>query len=358
MRIALILYGDPHRMTGGFLYDRMLTEYLRRQGDTVEIISLPWLRYGRALFPRAESLVESRLADFSPEMLLVDELCHPSLFRSCEKIKCSLHCPMIAIVHHLRSCEDHPAGLKRLYEIVENKFLSSMDGFIFNSANTQKTVTARIGNKRPGVVTYPGGDRFGMDLTDDELIARAVKPGPLNILFIGALMPRKGLHHLISALTGLKAGTWHLTVVGNLNTDRHYAKAIRTQIAAAGLNGSVSLEGEIVDDKLIDQLKSSHVLAVPSFFEGFGIVYLEGMGFGLPAVAAEAGGAEAIVAHGVNGYLIPYGDTLLLGAYLGKLAADREHLTEMGLAALRTYRHHPTWEDTGEKNISFLHQFS
>ena len=42
MRIGLVIYGSLDTLSGGYLYDRMLDEHLRRQGDEVEIISLPW----------------------------------------------------------------------------------------------------------------------------------------------------------------------------------------------------------------------------------------------------------------------------------------------------------------------------
>ena len=50
MRIILILYGDLETMTGGFLYDRMMVNTLREQGDMVEVLSLPWMPTGHRCF--------------------------------------------------------------------------------------------------------------------------------------------------------------------------------------------------------------------------------------------------------------------------------------------------------------------
>ena len=49
MKIGLIIYGSLDTLSGGYLYDRMLVDYLRAQGDTVEIISLPWRNYAAHL---------------------------------------------------------------------------------------------------------------------------------------------------------------------------------------------------------------------------------------------------------------------------------------------------------------------
>ena len=49
MNIGVLIYGSLDTISGGYLYDRKLVEYLQRQGDVVEIISLPWRNYARHL---------------------------------------------------------------------------------------------------------------------------------------------------------------------------------------------------------------------------------------------------------------------------------------------------------------------
>lgn len=49
MKLGFIIYGSLDTLSGGYLYDRKLVEYLRDQGDTVEIISLPWRNYAAHL---------------------------------------------------------------------------------------------------------------------------------------------------------------------------------------------------------------------------------------------------------------------------------------------------------------------
>lgn len=356
MRIGLIIYGDLETITGGFLYDRMLVRHLREQGDAVEIIPLPWVQYGRALLDNLSVSVGQRLKCLSLDLLVEDELVHPSLFILNQRIKPILGCPIITVVHHLRACEEHPALLRKLYGAIEKEFLSSVDGFIFNSRSTYQAVTERINIDKPWVIACPGGDRFGIELSDDEVVARALRLGPLDILFVGTLTPRKGLHRLLGALESMEADTWRLTVVGNLEADRRYVKDLRRKIAASGLSNYISLKGEISDHELIDLMCRSHVLVVPSFFEGFGIVYLEGMCFGLPAVASGNGGAEEIVEHGVNGHLVAPGDELSLSRHLKEFAKDRRRLAKMGLAARKTFRSHPTWANTGRTIHDFLHR--
>ncbi len=93
---------------------------------------------------------------------------------------------------------------------------------------------------------------------------------------------------------------------------------------------------------------------MPSSYEGFGIVYLEGMGFGLPAIASTAGAAAEIITHDRDGLLIQVGDTGSLAGYLNDLYRDRDRLLLMSLNAHRRFESHPTWQMTTERILVFL----
>jgi glycosyltransferase involved in cell wall biosynthesis len=93
-------------------------------------------------------------------------------------------------------------------------------------------------------------------------------------------------------------------------------------------------------------LARAHVLAVPSEYEGFGIVYLEGMSFGLPAIAGAHGAAREIVAAGENGYLVAPHDAVTLAMHLAELGRDRDRLTQMSLAARARFLAQPRWSES------------
>ena len=61
-------------------------------------------------------------------------------------------------------------------------------------------------------------------------------------------------------------------------------RKIQELITANNLSSFVFLDGPLDNEPLIEKLKQAHLLVVPSSYEGFGIVYLEGMCFGLPAI--------------------------------------------------------------------------
>lgn len=353
MKIGLLIYGSLDLVTGGFLYDRLLVDYLRSRGDEVEVVSLPWPSYRRGLLDNCSKLFKQRLEGLHCDVLLQDELVHPSFFRFNRKLRRRLDCPFVSLVYHLRSNEAHPPWRRRFYRWVEGKYLRTMDGYVCISRAIKGDVEKLAGNGRPLIVAQGGGNRLPGSVTQEEIAARALAPGPLEIVFIANLIPRKELHTLLAALARVPQAGWRLTVAGSLTMDAAYVEEIRRQMEQEGLTDRVDLLGTLDSRELAGLLARSHVLAVPSSYEAFGIVYLEGMGFGLPAIASTAGGAKEIINAGKDGFLVAPGDAQALAGHLERLMLDRGLLLEMSLAAQANFARHPTWEES----LSSIHQF-
>ena len=356
MQIGLIIYGSLETVSGGYLYDRQLVNYLETQGDQVEVITIPWRNYSQHLMDNLSRSIYHRLVNLPVDILLQDELNHPSLFLQNHRLKKNTNFPIISIVHHLRCSEFHPSWQKQLYSAVERHYLKSVDGFIFNSQNTRQNVEKLAGKTKRSVVAYPAGDRLQPELEPGLIESRALEGGPMRILFLGNVIPRKGLQILLNAFALIPQDTWNLSVVGSMEIDVGYAKKIKQSIQYYGFNDRVKFYGSIVEEELKSVMLNSHIMVMPSYHEGFGIAYLEGMGFGLPAIASTAGGASEIITHGVNGFLVPQENAASLSEYISKLIDDRYLLIEMSDAALETYRRHPSWENSTARIRSFLQQ--
>jgi glycosyltransferase involved in cell wall biosynthesis len=261
---------------------------------------------------------------------------------------------IVSIVHHLRCLEVRPMWQKSLLPLGRAKLPMDSKWFCLQLRSDPRSGSGVGRRQADECGRLSGGDRLHPKLTPRQISTRAQQRGPLRILFIGNVIPRKELHTLLRALARLPQENWRLEVVGNLTVDTSYAQSIRRQIAASGLTRQVALLGPLPDPGLSERLTASHVVAGPSSYEGFGIVYLEGMGFGLPPIASNAGGASEFIAHGREGFLVNPGDVVALAQHVQELIQDRQRLTQMGLAALERYRAHPTWAE-GTGNIrSFL----
>jgi len=344
MRIGLIIYGSLDTLSGGYLYDRKLVDYLRSQGDTVEVLSLPWRNYAAHLADNFRFRLPSDL-----NVLIQDELNHPSLiFANRGKHPY----PIVSLVHHLRCSELRPKWQNAFYRLVEKQYLQSVDGFIFNSQTTQGVVNSLIGNTKPGVVGYPPTDRFGEPVSEEGIIERA-KSEVFRILFLGNVIQRKGLHILLEAVKRLKSNV-RVDVVGSLDSEPAYAKKMQEFVFNNGMTSHVTFQDSLDNEPLIEKLKQAHVLVVPSSYEGFGIVYLEGMCFGLPAIGTTAGAAGEIISDGVDGFLIGPEDVNLLSSRLKVMNEKRDVLIQMSLAARSRYLRQPKWEHTAGQIREFL----
>ena len=371
MRIALLIYGSIDQVSGGYFYDRKLVEHLRMHGDVVSVFSLPRRWYFRSLlqnfrtFPAATAEPGGPGSPHDPrdfDVIIQDELLHPSLFLANLRQK-NTKPVIVSLVHHLRSSENHPRTLLFVYRIIEKIYLNSVDGFIFNSRSTRKDVVRLLKSDKPGIVATPSG-KFphvpGAGNTRNSGEPPRTQR-PLSLLFVGNLISRKGLHVLLDALSALNTsnipdtgtGLWRLVVAGDPDADRRYARRIKKR-AQTFPAGQVVFEGKVPDRRLEELYRGADVLAVPSEHEGFGIVYLEAMSFGLVPLASRSGGAVEIVGHGKCGFLIEPGDAAALARVIAELISDPALLLSLKAEALRKAAGFPGWTESLHKARDFL----
>ncbi len=144
--------------------------------------------------------------------------------------------------------------------------------------------------------------------------------GPVNILFVGGDLYRKGGHLLLPAFAALPEGTAVLHLV------------TRTPIQPTA-NVRVYPNLRPNDDALIALYQSCDLFVLPSEAEAFGIAAVEASAAGLPVVATRVGGLPDVVADGETGYLLNPGDLRGLVQAFERLAADADLRHRLGQAA-------------------------
>ncbi len=348
MPLRIELWGPPLApLTGGNLYDRILVETLRRRGHEVTVREFTG--------DGSETPTASARAD----VVVQDALLHRD-FRRRNTHWRGRRPRLVALVHHPQSSEPErgEAELARLRG-EERAYLRGVDGILSPSRASVDAARKLAGRELPAAVAPPGRDRLaGAPLPPlpgpEEIRARA--RGPLRVAHVGNLIPRKRLLELLEGLAAAPA--WTLTVAGREDPDPAYAAAVRRRAAAPDLADRVRFRGALGPAALSGLLRDSTVLAVPSTHEGFGIGYLEGFAFGLPALAAASGGAAEIVSDDETGWLIREADpgsaSRRIAACLETLAADRGRLAAMGLRAAQRHRVHPTWDESAGVAVEFL----
>ncbi len=358
MRLGWVADGSLDQLSGGYLYDRIVVDYLRRSGVEVEIVSLPPGPYGVRLARSVTSDLNNRLGDSGFDVVVEDELSHPALIGPNRRLSRRLpRLRRVGLVHHLRSSEPGPRLANAVMRRIERAYLASVDSFVFNSRTTRRVVESLLPGGRPSapwVVAVPGADRLPAVIDDQVIAARAREAGPLRILFVGNVIPRKGLPTLIGAVALLPPGAARLTVAGDMQADSGHARRVRRLVRRYHLDDRIDFRGALEGHDLSVAMSSHQVTVMPSSYEGYGMAYLEGMGHGLPAIAGSAGGAAEFLRDGENGFLVDPRDPVALAERLLSLQQDRSRLARLGMAARRSYLAHATWEDTGATILGFL----
>jgi glycosyltransferase involved in cell wall biosynthesis len=344
MRIAFVLLGDLERVSGGFLYDRMLVERLRARGHTVDVVSLPWSSPARGIAANALPFPHA-LASY--DVVVQDELCHAAVFARNRRLR-RAGVPVVALVHNLASTA--PRARRRLVAAaIERRYLRTVDGVVAVCESTLRDVRAPLVRDVPAVVAPAGRDHVPAPRPDaDAVAARARAPGPLRVLWSAAVVPGKGLHRLLEALA--RAGrSPELDVAGALDVDPAYARRASALVGRLGLGARVRLHGLLRGDTLWALYARSHVLALPSDREAYPLSAVEALGFGLPVLVTDRGGAQEVVGAGEQGRCLPPDDIASWAAALAAFDADRAGLARAGRAALERFAALGTWDDVASR---------
>ena len=157
----------------------------------------------------------------------------------------------------------------------------------------------------PVEIVPPGYTPLPAPPEGDRPFARSLGiEGPF-LLFVGRLASNKGLLELVDAFTRLAQHdpTATLVLVGE---DGGMRPAVERNIAARSLGGRVRITGYVADERLLaSAFREARLFVLPSEYEAFGLVLLEALAQGTPAVASRVGGIPEFLEDGKAGRLVP-----------------------------------------------------
>lgn len=186
--------------------------------------------------------------------------------------------------------------------------------------------------------------RNGVDAAAFARKAPVARSGPLNVTFIGRMVPEKGADVLIEAVRRLNRANIHVTLIGSSGfsaTDPLPAYEQSVREAAAALGNRVTVHPFMPRPEVIRLLQEADVVTVPSRWpEPFALTALEGMAAGAAVIGAEIGGVPESVRG--NGFLVPPDDPDQLASVLEALADD-ESLLRRTADACRAYAESHDW---------------
>ncbi|MBO0741130.1 MAG: glycosyltransferase family 4 protein [Hyphomicrobiaceae bacterium] len=326
---------ELHLPTGGYTYDRRVLELLPKFGVAAVHLPLP------VSFPHptAADLCEAAraLAGAAPHaVLLVDGLAYGAMPAA---VIGRARAPIIALVHHPLCLEAGlEAGRQEALRHLETAALALARKIIVTSPLTQRTLIADFtvpANKI--TVAEPG--------TDPAPRAAGARGQPVQLLSVGAIVPRKAFHLLVHALSPLRDRDWQLVIAGPTDRNRQALADVEAAIRMTGLGQRIALAGPVDKDRLADLYASADVFLMASLYEGYGMVLAEAMARGLPVVCTS-GGAAAETVPDCAAIKVPPGDERALTRAIERILDDAELRQRMAQAAWSAGQKLPRWERT------------
>ena len=164
------------------------------------------------------------------------------------------------------------------------------------------------------------------------------------VLFVGRLLPHKGVHDLIDAVPA----DLPLRVIGKA-MDAEYLNTLRAHAAGK----CVTFLHDTADDQLVEEYRRALCVVLPSVYttpdgrttpvpELLGQTLLEGMACGRPAICTDVAGMPEVVVDGQTGFVVAPNNPAALGRAIDALRTDGQLAARMGAAgrerALATFR--------------------
>ncbi len=181
-----------------------------------------------------------------------------------------------------------------------------------------------------------------------EINIEKEKNETFRLLYVGQLNYRKGLRYAIEAFRGLNHPKKEFVLVGPVTEI--------TGLERTKIPDNVIFTGPLKGDALREQYKRANVFVLPSLEEGLALVQGEALASGLPLLITSNTGGEDIITDGVEGFIVPPGDSNALLSRLQQMVDVKYMLSEMSIAALNTAKKIGSWDLAVENLVAQLKQ--
>jgi len=269
---------DPRRPSGGNVYDRRVSDGLRRLGRQVHEHSVhgPWpdleTESCRALEATLGGLPDGGLVVLDGLMMSAGDVVavHARRLR-------------LVVLVHLPLGVDSP----------ERDGLAAAAAVVTTSRWTARWLLEnyRLDEQRVHVAT-PGVDSASPS---------PGSPDGERLLCVGAVTPVKGQDFLVEALHGVRDLEWRACLVGSTEVDPGYSARVRHRAERLGLVDRVRLTGPLTGERLVAAYAGADLLLAPSRQESYGLAIVEALARGVPVLAADVGGVPESLGLAVDG---------------------------------------------------------
>ena len=173
---------------------------------------------------------------------------------------------------------------------------------------------------------------------------------PLNktlVLFVGWLVERKGIHHLLDAIPQVVAK--HKDVQFLILGEGPLYETLVQKVKKNNIENHVRFLGKKSHAQVAEYMAAADVFVLPSLYEGMPNVVMEAFASGLPVIATDVCGTSELVQHKVNGLLVQAEKSHELAQSLLTLLQNKNLAVKYSKAAQQTItKQHLTWEKSAQ----------
>lgn len=249
--------------------------------------------------------------------------------------------PHIATFHtHARTkLKANPGGREvEQRACVEEVVMDNVDAIVASTVVERDEITELYAAPRSKIkVVTPGVDLDLFKPADKAQARRALNITEDRVaLYVGRMEPLKGIDILLRAANLLETrSNTRIVIVGGGQEDAAELQRLKALAARLGIRDMVTFTGAVEQERLPAYYNAADVMAMPSYYESFGLAALEAMACATPVVASKVGGLQTFIEHGRAGYLIPRQCPEPFARALDALLADPTLAESMGSAAHR-----------------------
>jgi len=173
--------------------------------------------------------------------------------------------------------------------------------------------------------------------------------GEKLILCVGRLVPQKGIEYFIRAIPSIakRYPEAKFIIVG----EGWSRDILEAEARASGHGGKIQFTGFASDQEVINLMTSADVLVVPSVYEPFGIVALEGMASGVPVVASKVGGLSEVIEHDRTGLFVYPKSPESIAWGIDRILSDPDHAKWLTENAKEKLHKAYSWEAVAMKTV-------
>jgi glycosyltransferase involved in cell wall biosynthesis len=334
--IHFLVPGDPATPTGGFIYDKHAIDGLKAAGRLARVIRIDG-RYPAADSTAIEATALALQTVPDGHGVIIDGLGFTALAPAIADHAHRL--TVLPLVHHPLGDETGLSADDRTRWLsAEIEALRLADAILVTSETTKRRL-GDLGVPADQVTAVPPGVGAAADLS----FRKARPPGPIRLLCVATLIPRKGQHLLVDALADLSDRGWVLDLVGQPR-DPAYAGSLSERIERAGLRERVAVRGAVSEAALEDYWRRADAFVFPSLHEGWGIAPVEAVRWGLPVICSDAGALPESVPVSAR-VMVPADDVAALRTALARLLDDDAHRSDLADGAASAAATLRTWDD-------------